>query len=99
MLLWRSVSSRPLLAFLFLAAAAAPAPAVAQSLVPEMSAVSIREGVLPIVLDGKLDDIAWSEATAISSFVQRDPLEGAPATLRTEARVAFDATAIYVAVR
>ena len=64
-----------------------------------MSAVFIQEGVLPIVLDGKLDDIAWSEAVPIGSFVQRDPLEGAPATLRTEARVAFDATAIYVAVR
>ena len=64
-----------------------------------MSAISIREGTLPIVLDGDLSDPAWAQATPISSFLQRDPLEGAPATMRTEARVAFDATAIYVAVR
>ncbi len=61
-----------------------------------MTAVSLREGVLPIVLDGDLSDPAWAQATPISSFLQRDPLEGAPATLSTEARVAFDATAIYV---
>ena len=64
-----------------------------------MSAVSLIEGVLPIVLDGDLSDPAWAQATPISSFLQRDPLDGAPATLRTEARVVFDATAIYVGVR
>ena len=41
---------------------------------------------------------AWLQATPITAFVQREPLEGAPGTMRTEARVAFDATAIYVAV-
>jgi len=52
-----------------------------------------------IVLDGELTDEAWQRAEPVSSFVQRDPLEGAPATYRTEARVVFDATAIYVGVR
>ena len=99
MLLWRGVSVRFVRAVLVTAAAVAPLPADAQSPVPQMSAVSIHEGVLPIVLDGKLDDLAWLQATPITSFLQRDPLEGAPATLRTEARVAFDASAIYVAVK
>jgi hypothetical protein len=74
-------------------------PAGAQAPVAQMTAVSIREGVLPIVLDGDLSDPAWSKAAPISAFLQRDPLEGAPATMNTEARVAFDATSIYVAVR
>ena len=52
-----------------------------------------------IRVDGSLDDAAWAAAEPITGFVQRDPLEGAPPTLRTEARVAFDATALYVAVR
>jgi hypothetical protein len=73
--------------------ALAQGPAAAQ-----MSAVLLSEGTLPIVLDGDLSDPAWSQATPITAFVQREPVEGAPGTMRTEARVAFDATAIYVAV-
>jgi Domain of unknown function (DUF5916)/Carbohydrate family 9 binding domain-like len=99
MLRWRSVTIRLALALLAIAGAGLPTPASAQVPVEEMSAVSLSEGILPIVLDGDLTDPAWAKATPISSFLQRDPLEGAPATMRTEARVAFDATAIYVAVR
>jgi hypothetical protein len=53
----------------------------------------------PIRVDGMLDDAAWANGRPISQFVQRDPLEGGAPTLRTEARVAFDASALYVAVR
>jgi hypothetical protein len=81
------------------AAIGAATPAFAQGTVPSMTAIAIRENVLPIVLDGELTDPAWADSVPISAFVQRDPLEGAPATMRTEARVAFDGTAIYVAVR
>jgi hypothetical protein len=99
MLLWRSVFSRLVRALIVVTAVGLSSPAAAQEPVAEMSAISIREGTLPIVLDGDLSDPAWEQATPISSFLQRDPLEGAPATMRTEARVAFDANAIYVAVR
>jgi hypothetical protein len=57
------------------------------------------EGDAAITLDGDLIDAAWQRAVPVTSFIQRDPLEGAPATYRTEARVVFDATAIYVGVR
>jgi hypothetical protein len=97
MLLWRGVASRGLLALIVVAGTGAPA--LAQGPVDTMTAVAIRENALPILLDGNLSDPAWAEATPITTFVQRDPLEGAPATLRTEARVAFDSTAIYVGVR
>jgi hypothetical protein len=53
----------------------------------------------PINLDGRLDDVAWQRAEAVSEFVQRDPDEGRPATERTELRVAYDDGAIYVGVR
>jgi hypothetical protein len=52
----------------------------------------------PIVLDGKLNEEIWQQAPVISEFVQRDPAEGEPPTQRTEARVAYDNTSIYVAV-
>ena len=53
----------------------------------------------PIVVDGKLNEEVWQRAPVINEFVQREPAEGQAPTMRTEARVAFDAGALYVAVR
>jgi len=98
MLLWRGVSTRLVLTVIVVTVMGVWTPALAQVPIAQMSAVSIHEGTLPIVLDGDLSDPAWQQATPITAFVQREPLEGAPGTMRTEARVAFDATAIYVSV-
>ena len=35
----------------------------------------------------------------VTGFRQREPNEGAPATFETEARVAYDANAMYIAVQ
>lgn len=53
----------------------------------------------PIVLDGKLTEEVWQQSPAIVEFLQREPAEGQAPTQRTEAHVAYDANAIYVAVR
>jgi hypothetical protein len=53
----------------------------------------------PIVLDGKLNEEIWQRAPAIVDFVQRDPDEGRPPAMQTDARVVYDETALYVAVR
>ena len=53
----------------------------------------------PITLDGELDDPAWAEAAPITAFVQREPQEGAEPAFPTEARVLYDASAIYVGIR
>jgi hypothetical protein len=53
----------------------------------------------PPVIDGKLDEPVWSEASPASDFTQRWPEGGAPSTQRTEVRVAFDDDALYVAMR
>ncbi len=53
----------------------------------------------PPVLDGKLDDAAWTTADRANGFVQRDPDEGAPATEATEVRVVTDGTNLYFGVR
>jgi uncharacterized protein DUF5916/cellulose/xylan binding protein with CBM9 domain len=52
-----------------------------------------------IRLDGDLTDEVWSHAPPITEFVQRDPKEGAEPSMKTEARLAYDATNLYVAVR
>lgn len=51
----------------------------------------------PIVVDGVLDEPVWQSAELISSFKQRDPDQDAPPRQRTEARIAYDDEAIYVA--
>lgn len=53
----------------------------------------------PITVDGKLNEEIWQQAPAIDEFVQREPAEGQTPTMRTEARVAYDDGAVYVAVR
>ncbi len=56
-----------------------------------------REGV--INLDGLQIESDWALAPVITSFTQRDPEEGEPATERTEVRVIYDDDAIYVSAR
>jgi len=52
-----------------------------------------------IRIDGRLDDVAWSSAPAYSKFTQVDPFEGQPGSERTEVRVLYDASAIYLGLR
>ncbi|HEX2095409.1 MAG TPA: DUF5916 domain-containing protein [Longimicrobiaceae bacterium] len=53
----------------------------------------------PPRLDGKLDDSAWQTARWISDFVQREPDQGAPSTLKTEVAFLFDGQALFVGAR
>ncbi len=52
-----------------------------------------------LVMDGVLDDVGWASAKVVSTFVQQEPNEGAPATERTEIRVLYDAETLYIGVR
>lgn len=52
----------------------------------------------PIVLDGKLDDKAWASARMLT-LIQQTPTFGVPASDRSEALIAFDDEAVYVAAR
>ena len=58
---------------------------------------AVRVEVAPII-DGRLDDTVWEKAVLISDFVQHEPLEGEPATERTEVRVLYDSKNLYVGV-
>ena len=61
----------------------------------QLPAVRVEQGP---VIDGVLDDQVWGQAALIDEFVQQEPLEGAPATERTEVRVLFDGANLYVGV-
>ena len=76
--------------------------AVASGQTPDRPAPRIIRAVrasAPPVIDGRLTDQVWAEAPVADGFTQRDPDEGRPATERTEIRVLFDDTAVYVGAR
>jgi hypothetical protein len=52
-----------------------------------------------ISLDGDLSEPGWARAQPVTSFTQREPHEGAPATERTEVRILYDDDALYVGAR
>src|SRR5690349_19019746 len=52
----------------------------------------------PMMLDGALDEPAWSQAPVANGFIQNDPHEGTPATFDTEVRVLYTDDALYVGV-
>src|SRR5713226_5284374 len=49
-------------------------------------------------LDGTLDDPLWQQAEPISEFHQREPLEGQPATERTEVRILYTRHEVYFGI-
>ena len=57
--------------------------------------VRARRVDTPPVIDGRLDDAAWLEAALLTDFVQQAPLDGAPATERTEIYIAYDSDHLY----
>ncbi|HTS87087.1 MAG TPA: DUF5916 domain-containing protein [Gemmatimonadales bacterium] len=63
------------------------------------TAVQAVFAVAPPVLDGRDDDPVWARAPVIRDFRVVRPSEGAPPSLPTEARVAYDARNLYVFVR
>jgi hypothetical protein len=50
----------------------------------------------PITIDGRLDEAAWSLAAPITAFTQMEPDEGAPLSERTEVRVLYDDSNLYI---
>ena len=52
-----------------------------------------------IRLDGRLDEPSWRGASAASDFRQIYPRPGAPASKKTDVRVLYDESALYVGVR
>jgi hypothetical protein len=50
-------------------------------------------------IDGRLDEVEWCGAEVAGDFRQSKPRSGAAATERTDVRVLFDGTALFVAAR
>jgi hypothetical protein len=51
------------------------------------------------IIDGRLDEPVWQRALIIDDFVQRQPREGAAASERTEVRILYTPTHLYLGFR
>jgi hypothetical protein len=75
---------------------AAAVPAVSQTSSPDtLHALRVES---PIKLDGVLDEEAWAKATHVSNFSQRELVENASATERTEVAVVYNAREMVIGV-
>jgi hypothetical protein len=75
----------------------AAAEAQSTGLVPGRPSVSPTRAATPPRIDGRLDDMAWTTAARLTTFVQQQPLEGEPATEDTTVWVAYDDDHLYFA--
>jgi hypothetical protein len=64
----------------------------------QLTASRLTDGAAPLQIDGKVTDEAWLAVEPYSTFTQTDPIEGEPATERTEVRVVFDRANLYIGV-
>ncbi len=78
--------------------AAISAPVAAQKSKATYQAQAVRVDQGPDI-DGDLNDGVWGSATLIDAFVQQEPNEGAVATERTEVRLLYDESNLYIGVR
>jgi hypothetical protein len=63
-----------------------------------MPVISAVPATSAIDVDGRLDDPDWHRVLPITSFTQVEPIEGRPASERTEVRVVFDDRYLYFGV-
>ncbi|HMO40873.1 MAG TPA: DUF5916 domain-containing protein [Saprospiraceae bacterium] len=85
----RGLTILPLLLFVALGAAQnEPATLEAYRLQPDEE----------IILDGQVSESFWSKVQIATNFLQQEPVEGNPASEKTEVRVAYDADNLYISV-
>ncbi len=61
--------------------------------------VAIAHAARDIDLDGRLDEPEWQAAQIATGFTQRVPEDGSEPTERTEVRILFDGSALYIGAR
>src|ERR687888_326430 len=65
---------------------------------PAVVATRLESGTTVPVIDGLVTDEVWTHVEPYDTFTQQDPVEGASASERTEVRVLYDQSTIYIGV-
>lgn len=90
---------RVVLISLLVAASVASAQTPVAGSANRKQATATRVANGSIRVDGRLDDEAWQQATPITDFTQKEPVENSPPTDRMEVRLAYDDDVLYVGAR
>jgi len=64
---------------------------------PTYRVMRIESSEAPVI-DGNISEAVWAKAPAITDLKQSDPSPGAPATERTEMRILYDRTNLYISI-
>ena len=84
---------------LILTAVLVPIPVFAQTpQVPTFTAAKLDASAEGPTIDGRVDDPIWQTVQPYTSFTQQDPIEGAPATEKTEIRIIVGNGIVYVGI-
>jgi hypothetical protein len=84
---------------LLLAAALIPASLLAQSpTVPAFTAGKLDASAEGPVIDGRVNEAVWQTVPPYSTFTQQDPIEGAPASEKTEVRIIVGKGNVYIGI-
>jgi hypothetical protein len=78
--------------------AGGPSTSYRVALPTDTGATAVRADVSPVI-DGKDDDQVWSATPPITAFREWRPNEDKPPRFKTEAKIAYDASNLYVFVR
>jgi len=68
------------------------------ALTARVDAVAVADTPTALRVNGELSDEAWQRAPAVEGFLQREPEEGGKPSERTEFRILYDATTLFVRV-
>jgi hypothetical protein len=63
-----------------------------------MTAGTLADGTDPPAIDGRVTDPIWQTVPPYSAFTQQDPIEGDPASERTEVRVLVGKGTVYIGI-
>jgi len=75
-----------------------PGLAAGEGIPQERTVLAFRTAQPPSI-DGTLDDPSWESAVPVGPLYQREPVEGAPASERTEVRILYDDVRLYLGFR
>jgi hypothetical protein len=82
-----------------LIAAHLPSPVFAQiPQVPTLPVGKLDASAEAPVIDGRVNEAVWQTVQPFTNFIQQDPIEGAPASEKTEVRIIVGKGNVYVSV-
>lgn len=75
-----------------------PSLGSAQSSPPALVATKLAPEAESPVIDGRVNEAVWQNATPFTNFTQQDPNEGAPATEKTEVRIIVGKGQVFIGI-